>query len=316
MQRLIIAVRLASAVAVVLLASLSASAQQGAGVRHVNVTSDSSPGWTPSQDQEQSAEKTARAFLAAKDAAQYNAAYDFLADLDKQQQPLDRFISDLRKFNALAGPVKERRIETVTWTKDSPSAPLPGVYAAMDFVSTFANVDRYCGFLILFQSSSGGPFRIMREEDNFIDNATAKAIVQQQSPAALERSWYQLSGNCPNIQRTEHIPIPEQPDSTVGYPTVAAALQDLRSRPGVVISEQHGWTVADDEISKTLWSFPPLGNPAYPSAVKRQIVDANGGVTLQMSVLCEAGKAACDDLVRDFQALNSQMTQSLKRPHP
>jgi len=316
MQRLVISLQIVLATAAISAASAAGSEQSTPGARQINVTSDSAPGWLPSQEQALSAEKTARTFLATKDAGQYDKAYGFLTELDKQGQSLDRFRSDLRKFYILAGPVKERRIVTVTWTKDPANAPFPGVYAAMDFVSTFANIDRYCGYLILFQPSSGGDFRIMREEDNFIDNVSARTIAQQQSPAALEKSWYQLSAHCPNVQSAEHTPIPEQPSSTVGYPTVAAALKDLRSRPGVEISEQHGWTVANDEASKTLWSFPPLGNPAYPSAVKRQFVNADGGVSLQMSILCEASKAACDDLVRDFQTLNTQMIQSLKRPHP
>jgi hypothetical protein len=108
----------------------------------------------------------------------------------------------------------------------------------------------------------------------------------------------------------------EQPASTIGYPTVEAALQDLRSRPGVVISERGGWTLVEDEAAQTFWSFPPPGHPAYPSAVKRQVVHVGGDLAIQMRILCQASKIACDDLVREFEKLNEQMKQSFSQPHP
>ena len=61
----------------------------------------------------------------------------------------------------------------------------------------------------------------------------------------------------------------ESRTNEIGYPTVAAALGDLRNRPGVQISQQGGWTVINDAASATVWSFTPPGHPAHPSAVKR-----------------------------------------------
>lgn len=107
-------------------------------------------------------------------------------------------------------------------------------------------------------------------------------------------------------------PIPEASGSTIGYPTPAAALDDLKRRPGVVITTQAGWTVANDKAAQTLWSFPPLGYPAYPAVVKRQLVQQGGAFFVKMAVLCNGSKQACDDLVRSFQALNAQMAASLK----
>ena len=78
------------------------------------------------------------------------------------------------------------------------------------------------------------------------------------------------------------------------------------------MSVKDGWTVASDPSGPTIWSFPPKGHPAYPSAVKRQIENRAGGAYVNMNVLCEASKSACDDLVRSFQALNEQMRQSLE----
>jgi hypothetical protein len=99
----------------------------------------------------------------------------------------------------------------------------------------------------------------------------------------------------------------EARSSTIGYPTVAAALADLRTKPEVEFSEQNGWTLAADKSHFTLWSFAPQGYPAYPSVVKRTAVQKGTGSDLKMDVLCEASKSACDQLMLEFQALNQRI---------
>jgi hypothetical protein len=100
--------------------------------------------------------------------------------------------------------------------------------------------------------------------------------------------------------------------STIGYPTVEAALTDLHSHADVEFREEHGWTTASDKSHNTVWSFPPVGNPAYPSAVKRMVVQDGKGVSMKMDVLCQASQNACDKLVEDFNALNERVKQSMQ----
>jgi hypothetical protein len=100
--------------------------------------------------------------------------------------------------------------------------------------------------------------------------------------------------------------------SSIGYPSVAAALADLHSRPDVTFSVANGWTIAEDRSHFTLWSFAPEGDPAYPSAVKRTAVKGEKGVSMNMNVLCESSQEACDNLVADFQALNRRLQDSFK----
>ena len=243
-----------------------------------------SPGWLPSPEQIAEVRKATDAFLAAKDAGRAaEADTRLLADINRSHQPFAPFAAEISKFNSTAGSVLERRIVTVTWTKDPAQADAPGVYAALDLVSRFANVDRHCGFLILYQPPSGGGFRVMREEDNFIDNATAAGIVRQHSQAELDAAWAQLTSRCPNYPAP---PLPEQSASTVGYPTVAAALEGLHANPAVQFRTQAGWTVADDPVHSTIWTFAPRGDPAYPAVVKRRIFSAADGSRLEMNVLC------------------------------
>jgi hypothetical protein len=102
--------------------------------------------------------------------------------------------------------------------------------------------------------------------------------------------------------------------SSIGYPSVAVALADLHSKPEVRFSIQNGWTIAEDRSRFTVWSFPPEGDPAYPSAVKRTAVQTSSGVNMDMKILCQSTQAACDKLVADFNAMNERMRDSFKNP--
>ena len=107
-------------------------------------------------------------------------------------------------------------------------------------------------------------------------------------------------------------PLPETDHSTIGYDSVEAALTALRADPAVVEHNQDGWLIFADRPHYTIWSFSPQGHPSYPSAVKRQIVRKGDSLYVNMSIKCGASKAACDQLVEDFQHLNDQMTKSVQ----
>jgi hypothetical protein len=104
-----------------------------------------------------------------------------------------------------------------------------------------------------------------------------------------------------------------RPASDIGYPSVAAALEALRARPDVSISEQDGWTIVNDAPNNTVWSFTPPGHPAHPAAVKRVVVEKAGAIYIDMSALCGAEKRACDQLVEEFKALNQKTAQAVQQ---
>jgi hypothetical protein len=268
----------------------------GNGPAPINVTGDSTPGWRPTEHQIAQLHKTMEDFFNAKDAGRAIDAYALLADQNKTQK-LPEFTEQILKFNLLAGSTKDRRIVKITWTMDPDLAPAPGVYAALDVVSKFENIDRFCGVLILYQPPSGNTFQVMREESNYFDNATAKRIEQQQSRTEVDKLWKKISANCPNYQ-AETTPLPEQPASSIGYPTVDAALRALHLDHAVQFSAKSDWIIAFDPRSNTTWSFVPSGDPAYPSVLKRQVVNSSSGANMETNIHCEATKIACDDLVR------------------
>jgi len=99
----------------------------------------------------------------------------------------------------------------------------------------------------------------------------------------------------------------EAKESTIGYPTVAAALEALRAKPGVRFAYEDSWLVVSDPPTQTLWSFTPAGHPAHPAVVKRQVVEQNGAVGLSMTVRCEATKVACEAMVKMFEIQNASL---------
>ena len=110
-------------------------------------------------------------------------------------------------------------------------------------------------------------------------------------------------------------PLPESSHSTIGYANVREALEGLRKKPGTQFREQEGWTIVEDrnieKKTSTLWSFTPEGHPAHPAVAKRTVYERDGKVWIDLNVHCEAKKEACDQLVREFQALNDRIKEQL-----
>ena len=96
----------------------------------------------------------------------------------------------------------------------------------------------------------------------------------------------------------------ESKSANIGYKTVAEALAALKEMKGVSFSSVRGWTIVTDEAHLTVWSFAPKSDPAYPAVVKRVVISTGRGSRITMDVLCEADKASCDNLVREFSNMN------------
>ncbi|OFC71680.1 hypothetical protein [Alteromonas confluentis] len=96
-----------------------------------------------------------------------------------------------------------------------------------------------------------------------------------------------------------------------GYESVELALEALRNKPNVDISGKGGWTIVSDNAEKALWSFAPVNHSAYPSVVRRVVVEENGQIFIDTQVRCGAEKVDCDKLVQDFIELNSKVTQEV-----
>jgi Protein of unknown function (DUF4019) len=190
-------------VALAMCAGIEAAAAQGTGTSsslssEINIRSDSEPGWLPSEDQRRDVIKFTSDFFSKLDSGRYDSAYTMMSEANRRALPLQQFVRENHEFRDRSGPLKQRNLLKVTWAKDPAAAPLRGVYAAIDIASRYANIDRHCGFVVLYQKSPADGFEVMRQESNFIDNASAQKIERQKSRAELDKAWATLAANCPN----------------------------------------------------------------------------------------------------------------------
>lgn len=101
----------------------------------------------------------------------------------------------------------------------------------------------------------------------------------------------------------------------IGYPTVAAALQDLTARDGqdTVVAHTDGWTIVNQPSAAAQWSFTPPDHEAAPALVRRVIHRGpNRAVDVQTTALCEGDAAACERLKAQFETMNERITQAIK----
>jgi hypothetical protein len=108
-----------------------------------------------------------------------------------------------------------------------------------------------------------------------------------------------------NVQQN----LTSEPSSKIEYQSVAEALAELSKKEGVKMNVSQGWTIITEENGTiiTMWSFAPQDNPAYPAVAKRVFYEEQSGWYVEMSILCEANKEACDKFNQDFVNLNEEM---------
>ena len=104
----------------------------------------------------------------------------------------------------------------------------------------------------------------------------------------------------------------ESSESSIGYESVEEAFNTVKELPGAAVRYKRGWTVVNFQKERILWSFTPESHPAHPSAVKREVVHNDKGISLDMSVSCKSTKEACDQLVADFEVLNENIRQKMR----
>jgi hypothetical protein len=176
------------------------AAQPTAQMREVNVTTDSAPGWLPSEAEERAARGALDRYFATVEAGDDRGAYAMMTPGFQALAPYAGFAADNARFRDLAGTLRDRRVVRLTWTKDPADAPRPGIYAAFDVAARYTRVDRQCGYVILYHEADGAPFQIVRVENNFLSNDNAQDIEQTQGRGALDQAWAAASSNCPNYQ--------------------------------------------------------------------------------------------------------------------
>ncbi|MFM9879571.1 MAG: DUF4019 domain-containing protein [Burkholderiaceae bacterium] len=137
--------------------------------------------WRPSAAQQELVETASRSYFAARDGGKTEAAYAFLSERQKQLLTYSAFQKLLEESYSKTGAVQGRHLQSLTWYKDTPQAG-PGLYVAVDFAGTFANLALHCGYVV-WQEQTNGHFLLVREEVNMIDNAT----MEKMTPGDIEK---------------------------------------------------------------------------------------------------------------------------------
>lgn len=255
------------------------------------------PNWQPDAGDYQAVIDTVTKYFNAKDSGDVAASYALLDG--GMGLSLKEWKSTSDDFTTHTGAATSHKVVKLTWYKDPQNAPEPGVYAAADFVDHYEKATD-CGYLAMHQKPDGS-FLVIHEQDGFLPNQS------NMTPAQLADLKTKIG-----CVGDEPAPLPEAKGDAVGYPDVATALQALQSRKDAQITTQpDGWVVVYIPTEFTIWTFTPKTNPAYPAAVKRIITKQADGMYINMSVLCEASKEACDELVRQFSQLNEKIKSSL-----
>ena len=87
---------------------------------------------------------------------------------------------------------------------------------------------------------------------------------------------------------------PSSKGDDIPYSSLDEALKDLHSKPSVAFRNEGGWIVAYDKVAVVSWLLTPKGHPAYPSIVKRHIVNSANGASMATDIRCFASQDACD----------------------
>jgi hypothetical protein len=259
-----------------------------------------------------------RIFLENKERDAAKAFEMFTAEM-KSMLDFKKWKKERRNFQKESGQLIDRDIWKITVYVDPPHAPQPGIYVAADYEASYKNMPVACGFIIWLEQQDG-KYRVTREESGHLSTETVSRLSEAQLQQAKSqigcRRSREVAAETQETAAGERAPDPSDSDSqSIGYPTVQAALEALRKDPDAKISEQAGWTIVQQTAGKNfvLWSFTPSSYPAYPAAIKRVIIEKEGGMHLEMQALCQASKEACDRLIEEFKALNNEMIKGLQK---
>ena len=159
--------------------ALSAQAQYP-DAPQVAAPSNQDANWRPTDAQMLRVKQDAAAYFTARDSGQYPTAYLMFAPSNKAATPYETWKQHAEEANQKSGGFSNRSIRKISWYKDPQGRT--GTLAALDFYSEAPNLVLHCGFIVM-EAQAEGNFLLVREEDNFIDKASAAKF----KPGDMER---------------------------------------------------------------------------------------------------------------------------------
>jgi hypothetical protein len=256
------------------------------------------------------------------DRMDHDASYALLAPALAAQVDAAAWAKLQQEARTERGAPRERVQRLLSWESDPDGAPA-GLYVSVDLDSVHDQAKHMSEYVVWFRAPGTEEFRLLRHEstemrgiveDKSGPSPHGGSAVGATSAASSSPSPATPSGHpSPHAMQPGPVPPVEPPApfaehaAAIGFATVAAARSALATREGAVATtDASGWTVVSEDRTQALWSFAPDVHPAHPAVVRRQLVHRDGVLYIEMEVLCEGPKPACNRLEVEFQALNAK----------
>lgn len=117
----------------------------------------------PTRPREKEAVDFAVAWLDLVEAGDEARSYELLTPTFQHNLTRADWHAAVAATKATQGKLQQRSLRRVVWYDNPENAPLPGVYAAVEFDSVFEKSNKHFRYVVL-HSQDGAPFRVMRSE--------------------------------------------------------------------------------------------------------------------------------------------------------
>jgi hypothetical protein len=106
------------------------------------------------------------------DEGKHEEAYSYLSPTFQKNLTTESWKNAVGGTRIELGARLSRSLRRVVWYDNPVNAPLPGLYAAVEFDSVFENARTHFQFIIL-HSQNGAPFKVMRNESTITLNTSS-----------------------------------------------------------------------------------------------------------------------------------------------
>jgi hypothetical protein len=146
--------------------------------------------WQASQRDVREIEALTLRFFAAIDSGDAETAHGLWSDDEQSETPLDERRRSIESFRQQAGRPGAAPVTRLTWYVNPVGAPRPGIYVAVDYERSYANLTMNCGYLIWYREA-GGRYRLTRPEDSVMARSAG-------TPAAEQLAQLRQASRCPS----------------------------------------------------------------------------------------------------------------------
>lgn len=298
-----------------------------------------SAAYEPTEAESQEVAALTAKYFALVDEMNYDETYALLAPALTAQVSASEWSRMQREARAERGAPRERVQRLLSWEADPDGVPA-GLYVSVDLDSVHAEAKHMSEYVVWYRAPGSREFRLLRHETTemrgIAENAGGPSphaglapkdekdifAAREARPAATPAPAATPGFAHPSPHAAQPGPLPPVAPPTlfatdaepIGFDTVAEARAALAKREGAsATTDEFGWTVVSEDRTQTLWSFVPAKHPAFPAVVRRQLVERDGTIFIEMETLCEAKQPACDALEKEFDALNARAKADIEK---